>query len=254
MNMNNDENTRPGAPDPSWDGSAFETTQWSLVLLAAHRSSAESEQAMSSLCQAYYLPLYAHARRRVGDPEQAQDVTQTFFAALLEKDFLKTVDRSKGRFRAFLLTALKRLMANEWDKRVALKRGGNKSISSIDFGRAEQLFCDERSAALTAEQHFNRAWVRTLLDHVFEQLRVEFENAGKADQFDVLREFITPGGDPAAMTEVAARLELSESTARVAVHRLRKRFRQVLREQVAQTVADPAEIKDEICSLFAAFD
>jgi RNA polymerase sigma-70 factor (ECF subfamily) len=223
-------------------------------MLAAHRSSAESEQAMSSLCHAYYLPIYAYARRRLGDPEQAQDVTQTFFAVLLEKNYLKTVDRSKGRFRAFLLTALKRLMANEWDMQTALKRGGGKTGVSIDFGRSEKMFGDERSAALTAEQHFDRAWVRTLLEYVLEQLRVEFETAGKADQFDGLREFITPGGDPAAMTEVAARLELSESTARVAVHRLRKRFRQELREQVAQTVADPAEIEDEIRELFAAFE
>lgn len=254
MNMSNNENARPDDSGRSCRESAFETTQWSLVMLAAHRSSAESEQAMSSLCHAYYLPLYAYARRRLGDPEQAQDVTQTFFAVLLEKNYLKTVDRSKGRFRAFLLTALKRLMANEWDMQTALKRGGGKTGLSIDFGRAEQLFRDERSAALTAEQHFDRAWVRTLLDHVLEQQRVEFETAGKSDQFEGLREFITPGGDPAAMTEVAARLAMSESTARVAVHRLRKRFRQVLREQVAQTVADPAEIEDEIRDLFKAFE
>ncbi len=254
MNRNNDENTRPTNPGPPCGGSAFETTQWSLVMLAAHRSSAESEQAMSSLCQAYYLPLYAYARRRLGDAEQAQDVTQSFFAALLEKNYLNSVDCSKGRFRAFLLTALKRLMANEWRKQRTLKRGSGKIGFSIDLGRAEQFFRDERSAALTAEQQFDRAWVRTLLDHVFKQLRVEFEIAGKAEQFDVLREFITPGGDPAAMAEVADRLELNESTSRVAVHRLRKRFRQVLREQVAQTVVDPDDVDDEIRSLFAAFD
>lgn len=234
--------------------SAFETTQWSVVLAAAHRSSAESHEAMSRLCQAYYLPLYAFARSRVGDPEQARDLIQTFFAALLEKDFLRPVDRNKGRFRAFMLTALKRLMANEWDKHSAKKRGGDRSVVSIDFGRAERLFRDERSTALTAEQHFDRAWVRSLLDHVFEQLRSEFERDDKAEQFQMLREFITPGGNPAAMAEVSVRLMLSEGAARVAVHRLRKRFRQVLREQVAQTVADLAEVEDEIRSLFTAFD
>ncbi|WP_220498335.1 RNA polymerase sigma factor [Rhodopirellula sp. JC639] len=233
--------------------SCFETTHWSVVLLAAGRKSTEGEQALAALCQAYWMPLYAYARCRIGDSHRAQDLTQTFFAKLLEKDYLLAADPAKGRFRAFLLTAMKRLMANEWDKRSALKRGGGMVPLSLDFDIADCRFLESSNDSLTAEQIFMRGWVRTLLDRVFEQLRQEFEMAGKAQEFSHLKVFITATDAAVPTSTVAERLGISVGAVRVAVHRLRRRYRQVLREQVAATVDDPEDIDDEIRSLFSAF-
>ncbi len=231
----------------------FETTHWSLVLQAGHRSSSGSDQALSELCQSYWLPLYAYVRRRVPDPHKAQDLTQAFFARLLEKNYLRTADPARGRFRAFLLTALKRFMANEWDKEVSQKRGGGISQLSLDFKEGERHYRLEPVETLTPDQIFLRNWVRTLLDKVFEQLRCEFEAAGKANDFMELKAFITPCQDNVKMAEVAERLGMSVGAVRVAAHRLRKRYRKILREEITQTVANAEDVEDEIRTLFAAF-
>ena len=233
--------------------SNFETTHWSMVLKASERSSEESEQALAELCQAYWMPIYAYIRRRVGDPNQAQDLTQTFFSRLLEKNFLQTADPAKGRFRAFMLTAAKRLVANQWDRETALKRGGGKTVLRLDFDDAERDLQAQSSVLNTPEQLFLQDWVRSLLDQVFEQIQSEFHAAGKAQEFLPLKPFITIGDEPEQMAELAEKLGISIGAARVAVHRLRRRYRQVLRAEVAKTVRGADEVQDEIRSLFAAF-
>jgi RNA polymerase sigma-70 factor (ECF subfamily) len=232
----------------------FETTHWSIVLQAGDRLSSDSQQAFAKLCQAYWLPLYAYVRRRVRDQHKAEDLTQAFFARVLEKDYLHAADPTRGRFRAFLLTALKRFMANEWDKEVAQKRGGGKSPLSLDFEEGERHYRLEPSETLTPDQIFLRNWVRTLLDKVFDQLRCEFEADGKAHQFTELKAFITPCRDEVKIAEVAAQLGLTVGAVRVAAHRLRKRYRKILREEITHTVANAEEAEDEIRSLFTAFD
>ena len=248
-----DESKKNEALQLAHPSDGFDTTHWSIVLQAA-RSSSESEKAMAELCQAYWLPLYAYARRRVHDPHKAQDLIQGFFAKLLEKNYLKTADPALGRFRAFLLTALKAFMANEWDKEHAQKRGGGKVALSLDFEEGERHFHFEPSDSLTPEQVFTRNWVRTLLDHVLNQLRCEFETAGKADEFAQLQAFITPCSDEIKIAAVAERLGMSDGAVRVAVHRLRKRYRKVLREEIAKTIADVDDVEDEIRGLFMTFE
>ena len=237
---------------PAHYSDGFETTHWSIVL-QAKSSSSESERALAELCQAYWMPLYAYARRRVHDPHKAQDLIQGFFAKLLEKNYLKTADPARGRFRAFLLTALKGFMANEWDKEQAQKRGGGTVVLSLDFEQGEKHLHLEPSDSLTPDQVFLRDWVRTLLDHVLDQLRIEFEAAGKAVEFAELRAFISPCNDETKISGVAQRLSMSDGAVRVAVHRLRKRYRKALREEIAKTVSDVNDIEDEIRGLFAAF-
>ncbi len=222
--------------------------------MAAGRSSVEADQAMAELCQAYWMPLYTYVRCHLDDPSQAEDLTQTFFAKLLEKDYLRSVDPAKGRFRAFLLTAMKRLMANERDKLCALRRGGGNAPLSLDFEAANLHFGIFGRDTFSAEQMFMQDWVRTLLDRVFDQLQREFDAAGKADEFSHLRAFIAMGDVQVRVSEVAETLGITAGAARVAVHRLRRRYRQILRGQVAETVDDPAEIENEIRSLFAAFE
>ena len=248
----------PPDPSPSADvdrrNHGFETTHWSIVLQAGHRSSPGSQQALAKLCQTYWLPLYAYVRRRIQDQHKAEDLTQAFFAKVLEKDYLHAADPARGRFRAFLLTALKRFMANEWDKEVAQKRGGGKSPLSLDFVEGERHYRLDPVETLTPDQIYLRNWVRTLLDKVFEQLRCEFEADGKAHQFTELKAFITPCRDEVKMAEVAERLGLSAGAVRVAAHRLRKRYRKILREEITQTVGHAEDADDEIRSLFEAFD
>ncbi|KAA5539175.1 sigma-70 family RNA polymerase sigma factor [Roseiconus nitratireducens] len=241
------------APDATSAGGGFETTHWSAVLLAAKESSAESRQALAELCQAYWLPLYAYVRCRVGDAHRAEDLVQTFFAQLLEKDFLRSVDPDKGRFRAFLLTAMKRSMANQWDRQTALKRGGGTSPLSLDFEVADRHYRATRDRSLRPDHLYLQNWVRTLLERVFERLGTEYEAAGKGEQFRCLKPFIVGDDDRWSRTEVAEQLQCSGGAVRVAVHRLRRRYRQVLREEVAQTVQSPEDVEDEIRSLFQAF-
>lgn len=231
----------------------FQTTHWSMVLRAGCRSTVESRDAMAQLCQTYWWPLYAYVRRHVQDQHQAQDLTQAFFAKVLEKDYFDAADPSRGRFRAFLLTALKRFMANQWDKEVARKRGAGIPTLSLDFEDGERHYSREPVDTLTANQVFLRNWAHTLLDRVFEQLRSEFDSEGKTEQFNALKAFITPLHDKVKTADVADRLGMTESAVRVAAHRLRKRYRKLLREEISQTVAGPEEVEDEIRSLFAAF-
>src|SRR5271155_4363205 len=239
--------------EPAHSGSRqFATTRWSLVLAAGQRSSPQSSAALATLCENYWYPLYAYVRRRGHDSDEAQDLTQAFFARLLEKNDLAAADPERGRFRSFLLTSLKHFLSNEWDRARAEKRGGGRSLLSIDFGTAEERYRAEPAHDLTPEKIFERRWALVLLENVLARLHDESAQAGKADSFDRLKGFLT--GEQTAVTygQLAAELNMSEGALKVAVHRLRRRYRELLRAEIEETVADPEEIDQEIRDLFSA--
>lgn len=224
----------------------FVTTHWSVVLSARGKDSPQSAAALETLCRTYWYPLYAYVRRQGHSPPDAQDLTQEFFARLLEKDYLKAADREKGRFRTFLIVALKRFLANEWDRLRAQKRGGGQPLLSLDAELAEQRYRIEPVEGTTADRIFERRWALTLLDRTMTRLREEFASAGKAGDFDQLKACLTAERGEISYAEIALALGTSEGAARVAVHRLRKRFREVFREEIAHTVSTPEEIEEEV--------
>lgn len=239
---------RHNAPDE------FATTRWSVILAAGCRSSSESSRALASLCESYWFPLYAYVRRRVADPEEAQDLTQAFFAELLEKEYVRAATPERGRFRAFLLTAFKHFLSKQWRKARAHKRGAGKSCISLDFQAADARCTLEPASDLTAEDLYNRHWAVTLLDHVMQRLEQECVRSGKREQFERLKGFLV--GDHAGVTYAAAARELgiTEAAAKMAAHRLRVRYRQLLRDEMAGTVSGPGEVEDEIRQLFATLE
>ena len=204
------------------------------------------------MCQTYWHPLYAYVRRLGHSPPDAQDLTQEFFARLLEKNYLADADESRGRFRSFLLAALKHFLANEWDKASAQKRGGGQILIPIDFNAAETTCHFEPADETTAEKIFERRWALTLLDQVLRRLRAEFVRDGKEKLFEELKPTLTEASRSVRYAEIAARLGATEGAVKVAVHRLRQRYREVLRAEIADTVASPGEVEDELRSLFAA--
>jgi RNA polymerase sigma-70 factor (ECF subfamily) len=234
------------------DRSAFVTTHWSVVLAAGAADTACSRDALTRLCQTYLPPLYAYVRRIGHSPHDAQDLTQEFFARLLEKNYLTSADESRGRFRSFLLAALKHFLANEWDKARAQKRGGAQITISIDGTSAETSCQWEPADGTTAEKIFERRWALTLLEWVLRRLREEYVRDGKENQFEQLKPTLTETSRAVRYAEIAVRLGTSEGAVKVAVHRLRQRYREVLRAEIAGTVATPGEVDDEIRSLFAA--
>jgi RNA polymerase sigma-70 factor (ECF subfamily) len=204
------------------------------------------------LCQVDWYPLYAFVRRRGHSPHDAQDLTQEFLVRLLEKDYLGDVDRAKGRFRSFLLTALKHFLSKEWARAKALKRGGSHRIVSFDGLSAEDRYLREPADDATPERFFEQRWALTLLDRALTRLHEEYDAAGKSALFEQLQGCLTGDRELLPYVQLAARLDMSEGAVKVAVHRLRQRYRGVLRDEIAQTVADPAEIEDEIRHLFSA--
>ena len=224
----------------------FVTTHWSVVLSARQKDSPQSLVALETLCRTYWYPLYAYVRRQGHSPHDAQDLTQEFFARLLEKDYLKAAAQEKGRFRTFLIVALKRFLANEWDRLRAQKRGGGVRAVSLDTELAEQRYQVEPLADASADRVFERRWALTLLDHTMARLREEFTSAGKAKEFDLLKACLTAERGEISYGQIAAGLGMSENTARVAVHRLRRRFREVFREEIAHTVSRPEEMEEEV--------
>ena len=232
----------------------FATTRWSVVIAAGRDSSPYSKQALASLCETYWYPLYAYVRRRVPDVDEAQDLTQAFFAQLLEKNYVGSATPDRGRFRAYLLTAFKHFLSKQWEKAKAQKRGGGRAPISLDFESADSHFRIEPVSRLTADQLYDRQWAITLLGQIMERLEVEFEQAGKAKQFDELRGFII--GDHAGTTyaQVAEKLSMTEGAAKKSASRMRRRYGELLREEIAQTVAVPEEVEDEIRNLFAILE
>lgn len=240
---------QPSQPAP--DGArSFATTHWSLVLAARAPAEAAGADALATLCRAYWYPLYAFVRRQGVGPHDAQDLTQEFFARLLEKEWLNAVARERGRFRSWLLAALRHFLANEWDKSRAQKRGGGITFVSIDDSSAESRYAHEPADTITAETLYDRRWALTLLDRVLARLRDEFVAAGKIAHFEALKGTLT--GDRTPYAEIAAALGLSEGAVKVAAHRLRERYRDLIRAEIAETVATPAEVEDELRHLLAA--
>jgi len=230
--------------------SKFQTTSWSLVVAAA-ANPGESAKALGDLCSIYWRPVYTFVRRSGYDPDQAQDLTQGFFAVLLEKHYLRDADRSRGRFRSFLLTAVKHFLANEWDRANALKRGGGEHPISIDAVEAEAWCQHIAVKQSTPESLFERHWAESLLDQVMIKLGAEFASKGKAELFDRLKIFLT--GDPAdtRYEALAAELGSSAGALRIAVHRMRRSYRDLLRAEIAETVSAPEEIDGELQFLFS---
>lgn len=218
-------------------------------MLAAARGSVSpcAAEAMAELCRVYWYPLYAYVRRRGYDVHEAEDLTQEFFLRLLAKNYLAAADREKGKFRAFLLASLKHFLANEWDRAEAQKRGGGQVILGLDTLSAESRYRLEPWHDLTPEKLFERQWALTVLDQVLGRLGAESHVLdGRQAVFDRLKQFLTGSHRSASYAEVAAELEMTEGAVKVAVHRLRRRYRQLLRDEIAQTVAGPEEIDDEI--------
>lgn len=230
----------------------FATTHWTVVLSARNQDSPECEKSLEALCRAYWYPLYAYIRRRGYNPHDAQDLTQEFFACLLQKNYLDAVDPHKGRFRTFLIVALQRFLANEWDRACAQKRGGGHIHLSLDATEAEQFYLAEPATELSADRIYERRWALTLLDRTMARLRLEFSAAGKLADFERLKVFLTAETANPAHAELAQQMGTSEGSARVAVHRLRKRFREVFHEEIAGTVAGPENVTEEIQYLLAA--
>jgi RNA polymerase sigma-70 factor (ECF subfamily) len=231
--------------------SRFQTTSWSLVLAARHDPSVDSRPALAGLCQAYWNPVYAFIRRSGYDRDQAQDLTQGFFALLIEKNFLGVADPQRGRFRSFLLTAVKRFLANEYDRRCALKRGGGEIPVSMDLINAEAWYAPASAKGDTPEGIFERRWAVSLLERAMTKLRVEFITAGKAEQFDSLAAHITKDADAARYDAMAAEMGVSAGALRTLVHRMRRRYRDLVRAEIAETVAGPEEIDGEVRFLMA---
>lgn len=230
----------------------FATTHWSQVVSAGAGDSSQARAALEHLCRTYWYPLYAFVRRTGKSSQDAEDLVQGFFAACLEKDYLGKADRGKGRFRSFLLMALKRYLANAWDKERAGKRGGSQGMVWLDGLSGEQRYALEPVDRMTAERLYERRWALTLLDEVLARLRQEQVAQGKGKLFDQLKEFLVSGGRGTPYAMLAMHLAMSESAVKVAVHRLRQRYRTLLEAAIADTVDSPGEVEAERRHLLSA--
>jgi len=223
------------------------------VLAAGRRSTPQSDGALAELCRAYWFPLYAYVRRRGHTKEDAEDLTQAFFARFLARNYLEGLSAERGRFRAFLLASLKHFLANEWDKSQTQKRGGNVPHLSLDWQTADTKFQVAAVNEPSPDKAFDREWAVTLLAKVIERLQKECEAEDKVKLFEQLKIFLTTGKGELSHAEAAKSLGVDETAVRVAVHRLRKRYRQLLCDEIAQTLADAADVDEEMRALFSAF-
>jgi RNA polymerase sigma-70 factor (ECF subfamily) len=229
---------------------SFPTTRWSLVLGARDRSRLEARAALAELCQEYWYPIYAFIRRKGHDHHDAEDVTQAYFARLLENDVIAAADRCKGRFRTFLRTDCQHFLIDQYRRRTA--RGGAVRPISIDLRDAEGRYRIEPADHMTPDLIFDRAWAMTLLDRVLERLAAEFAAKGRSEVFEHLKIALTQGKGAVPAAALAARLGMTEDAVNVAIHRVRKRYREILVEHIAETLDDVSQLDDEIRSLFAA--
>lgn len=231
-------------------GGNFETTRWSMVLTAADGGADAHRRALESLCATYWYPLYAFVRRQGRSAHEAEDLTQGFFAELLGKERLLSVDRAKGKFRSFLLASMKHFLANDWDRSQTLKRGGGIGFLSMEEA-AERLYREEPSEQLSAEQLYDRRWALILVERVMERLRAENDAAGKSQQFAELQ-FCLTGQPGDSYAEIGARLGKSEGAVKVMIHRLRDRYRELLRAEIADTVGGDGDVDEELRYLLSA--
>jgi RNA polymerase sigma factor (sigma-70 family) len=224
---------------------AFAATHWSVVLAAGRSDTPRAQAALEDLCRTYWHPLYTYARRRGHSAEDAQDLTQDFFAHLLEHNRMGTVSPEKGRFRSFLLASMNHFLSDEWDKARAQKRGGG-TVTFVDLEEAETKLGQQAAGSLSPEAAFERRWALTLLERVYEGLAEEYRRQGKLEWFEELRGTLAGAGGTARYAELAERLGMTEGAVKVAVHRLRHRYRELLRAMVAETVSTPEEVQDEL--------
>lgn len=230
----------------------FSTTHWSLVIAAGHRALPEADEALATLCSRYWYPLYAYLRRRTYSEHEAQDLTQAFFARLLERNTLAAAEPTRGRFRAFLLTSLKNFVADQRDHGVAQKRGGGQTVLRFDFDSGESRFRLEPAHELTPERLFERDWALAVLNTVTARLEAEFAAQGQSAHFAHLKPFLAGATGDERYSDLAAVLAMTPAAARQAAHRLRRRFRELLRTEVTETLADPCDVDDELRRLFAS--
>jgi RNA polymerase sigma-70 factor (ECF subfamily) len=230
----------------------FATTHWSVVLAAGQGDDTRAREALEKLCRAYWYPLYAFVRRQNRSPHDAQDLTQEFFARLLESSALARVDRTKGRFRSFLLASLKHFLANQRDHDRAQKRGGGQALLSFDAATAETRYRLEPTDEATPEKAYEKQWALTLLELVMARLRAEHAAAGKKRQFEQLKGSLLGDKSMLLYAEIAAQEGVSESAVKMSVSRLRLRYRELIYDEIAHTVSSPSEIEDEIRHLLAA--
>lgn len=229
----------------------FATTHWSVVLAAGQGESLEATVALEQLCRAYWYPLYAHARRRGHVIEEAQDLTQEFFARLLARRWISRADARRGRFRSFLLGAFDHFLANEWDRARCEKRGGGQAHFPFDALAAERLYLLEPGPGLNAEELYERDWALRLLEQVRGRLREEYVRAGQAERFELWERFLPGEESPPSYAAAAGQFGVAEGTLKSGVHRLKQRYGQLLREEISQTVAGPEEVEDELRHLLA---
>jgi RNA polymerase sigma factor (sigma-70 family) len=233
---------------------AFETTRWSLIVAAGGEDSLAARDALAALCEAYWYPLYAYVRRRGTTPDDARDLTQGFLVSLLERRDFENLRPERGRFRAFLLASLKHFLANDAARRQTLKRGGGAILLPLAFDDAEERYRFEPVEPSTPETLYERRWALTVIDRVLAQLRGEWEAGGRGAEFDALKTALLHGAPDGGYAAVARQLGTSEGAVKVAVHRLRRKFQSRLRQDIAETVSDPADIDDEIRYLVRALD
>jgi RNA polymerase sigma-70 factor (ECF subfamily) len=235
-------------------GDIFATTHWTVVLVAGQRHTPQADGALEELCRTYWFPLYAYVRRRGHTKEDAEDLVQAFFARFLEKNYLAGLSAERGRFRAFLLASLKHFLINEWKKSQRLKRGGGEVNLSLDWETADTKFQVASTSEPSPDKAFDREWALALLAKVIERLQTECAADGKGNVFAQLKIFLTAGKSETAQTKVAQALGMEEGSVRVAIHRLRKRYRLLLRDEIAQTLADESQVDAEMRALFGAFN
>lgn len=237
---------------PSSEGPrTFPNTRWSLVFAARQPQSPESAAALEAICRAYWYPLYAYVRRSGQSPVDAEDLTQEFFCRLLAQRWLDSADREKGKLRTFLVVALKRFMSKEWRRASAQHRGGGQAHALFDTAFAESRYATDANS-LAPDEAFDQQWALALLDLAINRLRDEFSAAGKSGDFEVLKSCLTAERGSVDYAAVAKQLGVKEVAARVTVHRLRKRFREIYREEISQTLADGSDLESELRHLAAA--
>ncbi len=230
----------------------FPTTHWSVILRAGYPGSPQYQEAIETLCRAYWFPLYAFLRRRGYNTSDAEDCVQAFFTRMLEKEYLRGVDPKPGKFRSFILTALKRFLAHERERAGAVKRGGRHTFISFDAADAEQRYHLEPAHDLSADKLFEKSWALAVLERTMERLEQESAADGKQVLFDHLKGYLSTEGESRSYREAAARLDMTEPAVKMAVSRLRRRYRVLLREEVAQTVAAHDDVDEEIRDLLRA--
>ena len=249
----NDDLTTHASLGPQVPAGYFPPTRWSIVVAAKDADSPEGARALEQLCRTYWYPAYTYLRRLGSGAHDAEDLVQGFFISILQRRSLATVEESKGRLRSFLLVALKRFVTNAHISANTLKRGGGHKHFSIEAAQAEQRFSMEPATQLSPDRLFEREWAVTLLDAVLKKLRAEYVRGGREEVFETLKDRLTVDGNPSALADAGARIGLNEGAAKVALYRLRQRYRKILHDEIAATVDSPEEVHEEIRHLFDVF-